>query len=355
MILTKSPHYITVPWISPSSATVPDKYILEIRIWEGLKTAVPVNANYEEENINPLGLSGSIDINISPYINDILTTNVARGLNTGVIASNSAVWVKTQVIYYIGGVAQSPEFVSTDLAVRGYGYGIEGKNPTTPANNVLAFSEDVNVSSSSNFILPFKASETEVTNISIQSKPNNTINYSVALPITNNSNDLVSSAFVKVSEASTDEYIEIKRNNVLVSTLTIKEEMRYTPFDCWFVNKSGQLQSITFFKEKETSLKVKSDDYESSIGQASDGVHQLVTFNKRGNTSFKANTGFILEENNEIIKQLYLSEKVWILEGFTFNPVNVSSSSVSYKTRQKDRLLNYEVSFNYAYNEINDI
>ena len=252
-------------------------------------------------------------------------------------------------------MAQSPEFVNIDLAVRGYGYGIEGKNTTIPTNNILAFGTDVKVSNNSNFILPFKSSETEVTNITIQSKPDNNINYSAALPITISSSDLISSAFVIVSEALTDEYIEIKRNGVLAQTLLIKTEPRYTPFDCWFVNKYGQKYSITFFKEKETSLKVKRDSYESSTGQAKDGIHQLATYNNTGNTSFKANTGFLDEETNENIKQLMLSEKVWVLEGFLFNPVNVSQSSVQYKTRQKDRLLNYEVSFNYAYNEINDI
>ena len=355
MILTKSPYYLTIPWMSPSSMDVPDKYILQIYVWKGLKTSVPATPLYEEENINPLGLIGSLDVNISSYVNDILIVTPYRGFSTGAISNNTSAWVKTQVVYYINGVAQSPEFVNTDLAIRGYGYGIEGKNTSTPANDILAYGEEVNVSTQSNFILPFNRSETEVTDITIKSFPNNNINYSVSLPTTDDSNDLVSSAFVSVNEAGTDEYIEIKRNNTLSHTLILKQELRYTPFDCWFVNKYGQLYSFTFFKEKETSLKVKSDSYESSIGQPKSGVHQLETYNKTGNTSFKANSGFISEENNEIIKQLFLSEKVWILEGFLFNPVNVSSSSVSYKSRQKDRLLNYEVNFDYAYNEINDI
>ena len=72
MILTKSPHYLTIPWMSPSSAIVPDKYILKIYLWKGDKTSVPATASYEEENLNPLGLPGGLDVNISPYVNDIL-------------------------------------------------------------------------------------------------------------------------------------------------------------------------------------------------------------------------------------------------------------------------------------------
>lgn len=355
MILTKSPYYLTIPWMSPSSITVPDKYILKIYVWDGLKSAVPIDALYEEDNFNPLGLSGTIDVNISPYINDVLTTTIQRGLNTGVIPSNSAVWVKTEVIYVIAGVEQPAEFVNTDLAIKGYGYGIEGKNTSTPSNKVLAYGDDVNVSYNSNFTLPIELSENEVTNVTVQSKPSNNINYSLASPITSDSASLVSSVFVNVSDSGSDEYIEIKRNGVLVHTLIKKQEQRYTPLDLWFTNKYGQLYTLTFFKEKETTLKVKSDSYESSIGQAKNGIHQLSTYNKKGNTSFKANSGFVSEDNNEIFKQLYLADKVWVLEGFTFNPVNLGSSSIKYKSRRKDRLINYEVSFDYAYNEINDI
>lgn len=355
MILTKSPHYLTIPWKSPSSATVPDKYILKIYVWKGLKTSVPITASYEEENINPLGLSGGLDVNISSYINDTLTVGLTKSNTTVVMNSDSAVWVKTEVIYYIGGVAQSPEFIVIDLAIRGYGYGIEGKNTTIPVNNILSFVGDVNVNRTSQFTLPFKASETVVTNISVQSKPSNSINYSIAIPLSIDSSSLISKVLVNVSDSLFDKYIEIKKDSVLVATLVLKEEQRYTPIDCWFVNKYGQLYSLTFFKEKETSLKVKSDTYESSIGQAKEGIHQLSTYNKAGNTNFKANTGFMPENNNEVIKQLLLSESAWIVEGDSFNPVNVSKSSVSYKSRQKDRLINYEIGFEYAYNEINDI
>ena len=72
MILTRSPYYITVPWLKAGEATVPDKYILQIFVWNGEKSTPPATALYEEENVNPLALTGSIDINISPYVNDLL-------------------------------------------------------------------------------------------------------------------------------------------------------------------------------------------------------------------------------------------------------------------------------------------
>ena len=64
---------------------------------------------------------------------------------------------------------------------------------------------------------------------------------------------------------------------------------------------------------------------------------------------------YVDAENNEVIKQLLLSEKVWVVTGDLFNPVNVSSSGVEYKTRQRNRLIDYEIDFNYAYNEVNNV
>lgn len=354
MILTKSPYYKSIPWENPSGGVTPTKYILQIYIWNGLKASVPASPNYEEENINPLGLSGLLDVNISPYINDVLTIATTKGSATSILDSASAVWVKTQVIYYQGGVAQSAELVSTDLAVKGYGYGIEGKNTTIPSNNVLAFGSDVRVSSASQFTLPFKVSESVGTDITIVSYPNNTINFSATIAATTTSAELIKKAYVKCADAVNEKYIEIKKDTVLVHTLNITEELRYTPFDVYFVNKYGALYSITFFKESINTLNVQSESYESSNGQAKDGVHQLVTYNKQGNKDFKAKTGFISEDNNEIIDQLLLSDTVWVLEGELFNPVNVSTTSMEEQTRQKDRLLNYEFDFEYAYNHINN-
>ena len=49
-----------------------------------------------------------------------------------------------------------------------------------------------------------------------------------------------------------------------------------------------------------------------------------------------------------------LADTAWILEGEVFNPITVSKSSLEEQTRQKDRLLNYEFDFEYAYNHINN-
>ena len=63
---------------------------------------------------------------------------------------------------------------------------------------------------------------------------------------------------------------------------------------------------------------------------------------------------------NEIFTQLLLSERIWshntIVNGkIEFIPLNIKSKQISYKTQLNERLINYEIKFEYSYNEINNI
>ena len=160
--------------------------------------------------------------------------------------------------------------------------------------------------------------------------------------------------FVDVSEATTDEYIKITYNGEKI-TLLITDECRYTPIDIYFQNKEGAQQVLTFFKAQTESLSVTSEEFQASRGQANLGNHQYIKYNVQGRQKLKVNSGFVAEEMNETFKQLFLSQRVWKYENGIFTPLNLSSKSFEYKTRQKDRLINYELDFEFAFNEINNI
>jgi hypothetical protein len=353
MILTKSPYYLTISWMSPSSMTTPDKYIVELYVWSGLKASVPVTATYEIENKNPLGRTGSVDVNISSFLNDNLNVPLNKDTVTNVLSGNSAVWVKSQVIYYIGGVAQSPEFSTTQLAIKGYGYGIEGTNVQPP--NILATNNSFLISKLSNYSIPILVSETLSVDVTIISYPLNEINESFTIVATTNSNELVKNIYVKASELTNDTSIVIKRNTDVVAELIIKEELRYTPKDIFFVNRYGQLQSMTLFKEKIDKITIDGNTYETSIGQPKDGVHQFKDYNKNGKTDFTIQSGWLNEDTNQTIKEILLSNDIWMLENDVFIPLNLKTKNITYQTRQKERLINYEFNFEYSFYEINNI
>lgn len=187
--------------------------------------------------------------------------------------------------------------------------------------------------------------------VTVKSYPLNQIDYSIATPDTIDSNELVKYLWVDVSEAITDTYIEIVYNGV-TKTLLITDECRYTPQDIAFQNKEGAIQILTFFKAKRDNISIESEKYEGNRGH---GYHQNIRFNVNATSKFTVNSGFVVEDRNETIKQLLLSERVWLLDNGTEIPLNVSTSSNEIKTRQNDRLINYQIEFEYAFNVINNV
>ena len=49
------------------------------------------------------------------------------------------------------------------------------------------------------------------------------------------------------------------------------------------------------------------------------------------------------------------SENVWIVENGNSYPVSIKDSSFNYKTHLNDKLVNYTVQFEYAFNSINSV
>lgn len=191
-------------------------------------------------------------------------------------------------------------------------------------------------------------------NITVISYPDNEINFTEDVGTTIDSAEIIKYMWVDLSETTTDTYVEITYNSV-TTTLYIMDECRYDTYTIFFQNKEGALQSIDFMLEAKESLKVDREQFESDRGQPSSGNHQFVNFNVNGQTKLKLSSGFREEDENEAFKQLLLSERVWWYNGATWTPLNVSSSSIEYKTRRKDSLINYEIEFDMAFNEINSI
>ena len=184
------------------------------------------------------------------------------------------------------------------------------------------------------------------------SYPNNEINYSIDFDTTLNSFELIQCININVADATTDDYIEVSYNGEVI-TLYVTEECRYTPIDIAFINKQGAQQVLTFFKAKSDSMSVTDETFESDRGQPNLGHHQFVRYNVNAKSSFNINSGFVDEDLNETFKQLFLSERIWLVSNGL--PLNIKSKQLQYKTRQNDRLISYEVEFEYAYNEINNI
>jgi len=131
------------------------------------------------------------------------------------------------------------------------------------------------------------------------------------------------------------------------------EECKYAPVECTFINRYGGWEVLTFFKQQTNTIAVKGTDYKltQSAINYNTAIGQFKTFNLNGKQTVKLNTGFVDENYSELITDLLLSETV-LLDG---KPVTVKTQGSDLKTSLKDRLINYEIDFEYAYNLINDV
>lgn len=184
--------------------------------------------------------------------------------------------------------------------------------------------------------------------ITVKSYPDNILDLSIPVDPTNDSNEIISNLFVVVSEALPDTSIEITYNGETI-TLIIEEECKYTPVDVAYLNKDGQTQILTFFKKRTDKLTLTNEKFERN------DARQYNRFNTQGKRLFSVNSGYINEENNQTFEELLLSNTVWVYEDGEFIPVNVLNTSFDFKTRQNDRLISYQIDFEYAFNEIKNI
>jgi len=359
MIRANSPYYVSVPWISPASGLTATSYTLNIFVWNGDKTSPPSEPEYAITKTNsttPLQEGTDSTINISRLIVDFIDVTAVGGASSGVYGTTSAQWVKWNYTYVTsGGIEGTPQGDTTKLFSRGYSYGNEGANIETITNNRLFNGSEFKAYRESKYSLPIKVSETLGTSYSIISYPDNEIYIVGELVARTTSPDILKNVIIDLGETTTDEYVVLTANSVELATILIEEECKYTPLDIYFLNKFGNQQAFTFFKERKDTLSVTSSEFESDRGQPSDGNHQFVRYNVQARGEFSVFTGFIDESNNDTIQELLLSEKIWSYDGTDFTPLTIKTKSQQWKTQQNERLINYEINFENGYNTINNI
>lgn len=162
MIKTLSPHYITTPFSYDTGSQIVycTKYTLEIFIWTGSRLDTQTEPTYSVTINNPTQSFGDSKINISRLINDYLEFVPAQITSTDLIPSNNQIWVRTQAKYYVDNIfINVPYHVNTQIALKGYGYGMSGENPDTPDNKILMRVGDYTISEGGKFIVPIELDE----------------------------------------------------------------------------------------------------------------------------------------------------------------------------------------------------
>ena len=354
MIRALSPFYIDTPLVYGGVTCA--KYTLNVWVWNGDKSTPDSTNSYQITYQNTTASTGSHSININAIIQDYIEfKEPSLLLSTGIqlIDGNNQEWVYTYVTY---DDLTALEHEETDIMTLGYAYGNEGRNVTTVSNQTLLKPQEYKVNREGNFVFPIYVPVALGTSdlITVKSYPSLDINYSATATQSDESSEIVQYLWIDLSLAVDDAYIEIVWKGK-TTTLDLTDECKYSPLDVFFQNKDGALQTFTFFKKQEESIEVTDSSFETNRGQASDGFHQFVRYGVQGRTTLMAETGWLDEDMNEVLKQILLTERIWSYDGTKYTPLNIKKTSQKFKTRQNDRLINYTMTFEMSYNEINNI
>ena len=319
---------------------------VDLYIWEGLIGNQPTVPQYEINKAR-IDTHNNITLEIGELVRDYLELS----FNDDYVSETR--WVKAVVYYYDESDSpytySNPEafnFIATD----GYGYFEDGTNPEL-SRHALISADNIYLPESTAGRLPIFAEG--VGKVTIDS---------VDTEITDNGNTNQKIQYVTIPADSSTIQVYDTDDSTLLKTITVTNlcEPKYTPFKITFANKYGAFQDLYFFKRTSETTNVTDETFKrntianaTSTYQTYEGQRQR--YNVNSQTSLSMNTGFVKEDMNQTIEELFFSENVWIrYEGKTL-PVIPASKSLQYKTVLNDKLINYTVNFEFAFDRINNV
>ena len=368
MILARSPYIVFF-----NDANLEDiEY--ELYIYKGTQTTNRGTAKY---TFAIDAINGEIEFDISPYIRDYFDLEATQTAST---AAQDLLWVGQRVRKDTGAGLGSWAFIGTDLiASMGYYYPEEEVNFDAASivtgrwltdkpylYEPLAYSRIPAV--------PYVAQNSTADTIRLWSGLNGTgtadgVGESQAYSATHTTsiyrrgapsasdNGAWNSMAIEIPKNTINAYINIKYFNLGV-----------TPYrKIIFINRYGMRDYLWFYGRDVTNENFTSKSYKKNT--LSSGAYNLYdrqkeVYQKNGKRTLSLNTGWYPESFNEIFRQLLLSQHVWIGDHnddlfFTIydepNPYNVTTSSISYKTILNDKLISYDMEFEFANDLISTI
>ena len=138
-----------------------------------------------------------------------------------------------------------------------------------------------------------------------------------------------------------------------------------------FINRYGVVQDLWFFLKRVKNINRTNESFQSNTltnATATSAPSYSVTnapkklFNTQAKQSNTLSSGYYPEEANAYFEELLLSEYVWITRPVVDQPnveqtipVVVKTSSMTYKTSLNDRLIEYTIDFEDAFDYINNV
>ena len=368
-INARSPYYITLTATNLTSCQ------LELFIYTGTQTTDrPTTATYI---LNSFAVEERCTFEIAELVRDYFNNNFDGDYASEIL------WVDYRTTQTIQNVAQATSSFTQLKGFYGYGFFEDGVNPTNnqgllQSNTTIVKLDDapatiaVDTSLTTQVTYELNGVQVYTKAVSSSTESDEQIEY-----VTNgiNGSDEYEDRVIQdggTFEGSscldefTQEYTLFDFDTIFVETstgvtkLTVKNETecKFTPYKITFINKYGSLQDLWFFKRTNETLTTKTEKFKRNIiSSATYNIsnHQDKTLTKNGKEKLTLNTGYYPEAYNDVFKEMQLSEDCWIEINSKTLPIQVTSSSFNYKTQLNDKIINYTINVEFAYDTINNV
>ena len=384
-INVRSPFFIKA---TPSSGTI-SKAVLSLFVYDGIFTTNKGSAVYTVEK-TPLTGNNFVVFEISELVRDYLDIEFSGDYeSTSSPEIDPVRWVEADIV--ITKTDASTENANSHyVAFDGYGYFEEEVNPEL-SRTLLQSNKTIFRVDDFNTRVPVFTEDTS----SVSFLNNNEVVRTVAISSSTNTN-----AQVKYVDVFGNDQLDTYKERVLAEGGTFEDNTllddfldsidagevdevyinsasgtevlkvktfscsKYEPVKITFVNKFGVLQDLFFTLKSVESTEVTSENYKRSIFSESTlsyktYQHQKQLFQTNGNDRIVLNTDYLNDDNNQVIEELMLSEQHWMTRitdaQELITPVIPRTKSVTYKTSVNDRLTQYTIEFDMAFDKINNI
>jgi len=354
LTLTRTPRYIRTTALANAI-----NFRLDLYIFTGLVSDKPATATYTfiKDTINT---ETQVTFEINQLVRDYYEHTVGTTNSAG-----SVLWVVADATGFTSS-SVGATVSTTFLAFDGFNYfqnsgsmGSGGSINATYLLPTLISSDTVQVLNSEYAQIPVNAEIAETVNFKLAGATVSTH----SITDTGDTNQKIQ--YITTTAGTVDSVEVVYNSGASTESRTIEEidECKYPVSKIIFINRFGALQNLYFFKKSVESLQIKKDSFNRNILDetipyfAGQNLfeHQNKKFNIMGSESLVLNSGFVTESMNESFKELLLSQYVWMVRDGSTLPVNIKDSSFTYKTGLNDRLINYTINLDYAFDTINNI
>lgn len=319
---------------------------VEINIYYGTQTtdrATGTTLNLKTKRVSNVG-----EFNIGPYIKDFIKPVFNATLSS---ITNGACWVDYRTRSYTpgGATASWSAYVQREYSL---GYTIPGGTGLTTQQLLMDYT------AGQRFLKPSTELMTVPLNRNNWSSNTFTGDGTQSPGYVGTTTD--SDAIISYLTANKTTYTAF--GALEIESVPYNTNHKITPTKIAFINRFGAYQELWFMGGRQETLNVTGQKYDRATRTSSglwDNDHQVVDYGKNGRISVTLNSGWQPEANNTWFEQLLMSESVYIygdiLNGhYTEDAYSarVNQNSIVFKTRERDRLINYTISFDYTFDVI---